>query len=252
MIEHAMKVLALVPARDGSKGVPGKNIRPVAGFPLIAYSIAAGVLAQRVTRTIVTTDSPEIAEVSRRFGAEVPFLRPADLASDSAPDRGFIIHALGWLEREEGWRPDLIVHLRPTTPLRDPALVDAAVEALLNDPQATSLRSAHELPEPPQKMFGIGAEGYFEGLFPHDPRPEYYNLPRQVFPPAYHPNGYVDVMRTDFVRAGDKLHGPRILGFVTPPAIEIDTPDDMDLLQFRAERWSGPVLDHLRALAPAG
>lgn len=244
------KVLALVPARGGSKGVPGKNVRPVEGFPLIAYSIAAARLAKRVDRTIVTTDDPGIAEAARRFGAEVPFMRPAELAGDKSPDRGFVVHALEWLEREEGWVPDLVAHLRPTTPLRDPAVIDAAIAALLEDPRATSLRSAHELPEPPQKMFGIGPEGWFEGLFPHDPRPEYYNLPRQTFPPAYHPNGYVDILRSAFVRSGESLHGPRIKAFVTETTVEIDTAADLELLEFRVRRWSSPVMDHLRAPRP--
>lgn len=238
-------VVALVPARGGSKGVPGKNIRPLGGFPVIAWSIVAARLCPAIDRVIVSTDSPEIAAVARRFGAETPFLRPAELASDTAGDRDVILHLLRWLQSAEGAAPPLVVHLRPTTPLRDPVEIARAVAALRAAPLATALRSAHALPEPPQKMFGVD-DGLFVGLFPHDPRPEYYNLPRQVFPPAYLPNGYVDVVRGDFVLSGEALHGPRILAHVTPPAIEIDTMEDLDRLEYILERRGHPLLEHLR------
>lgn len=240
--------LALIPARGGSKGVPGKNIRPLGGFPVIAWSIVAARLCPGIDRVIVSTDSPEIAAVARRFGAETPFLRPAELATDAAGDRGVVLHLLRWLQSAEGTFPSLVVHLRPTTPLRDPLEIARAVAALNAAPQATALRSAHALPEPPQKMFGVD-DGLFVGLFPHDLRPEYYNLPRQAFPPAYLPNGYVDVLRSDFVLSNDALHGPRILAHVTPPATEIDAMEDLDRLEYILERRGHPLLEHLRNFA---
>src|SRR5512143_1686076 len=109
------EVLALIPARGGSKGIPRKNIRPFAGHPLIAYSIAAGLQADLVTRVIVTTDDEEIAEVARGCGAETPFLRPAELAQDRTLDLPVFQHALQWLQQHEGYHPDILVHLRPTT-----------------------------------------------------------------------------------------------------------------------------------------
>ena len=113
MVERP-QVLAVIPARGGSKGLPRKNIREFAGFPLIAYSIAAGLGAECVTRTIVSTDDEEIAAVARQYGAETPFLRPAELAQDNTTDLPVFQHALRWLDEHEGYQPEVVVQLRPT------------------------------------------------------------------------------------------------------------------------------------------
>src|SRR5262249_7126007 len=118
-------VVAIVPARGGSKAIPRKNVRLLGGVPLIAYSIEAGLTARTVDRVIVSTDDEEIAAVARRFGAEVPFMRPAALAGDSTPDLPVFQHALDWLDAHEGYRPEIVVQLRPTSPLRPPDCVDA-------------------------------------------------------------------------------------------------------------------------------
>ncbi len=112
------EVLALIPARGGSKSIPRKNILPFAGFPLIAFSIAAGLASETVNRVIVSTDDEEIAGFSRRYGAETPFIRPAHLAEDSTPDLPVFQHALEWLQENEAYQPDIVVQLRPTSPLR--------------------------------------------------------------------------------------------------------------------------------------
>jgi CMP-N,N'-diacetyllegionaminic acid synthase len=238
-------IIALIPARAGSKGVPQKNIRRLADIPLIGWSIIAARHAG-FDRVVVSTDSPEIAEMSRALGGEVPFLRPAALAQDRSPDRDYVMHALDAF-RDEGREPSHIAILRPTTPVRAPAMLDAAIDAMLRRPEATGLRSVHELPEPPQKMMGIEND-WLVGLFPHDPRPEYYNLPRQTFPPAYQPNGYVDIVTRDWLRASDSgIFGPRVLGFVTEPVVEIDLPEAFDLLEFQIARRRPPLLDLPRA-----
>jgi CMP-N-acetylneuraminic acid synthetase len=149
----APRVLALVPARGGSKGLPRKNVLPLGGHPLIAWSIAAGLQAKTVHRTVCSTDDPEIAEVAARYGAEVPFMRPAELAQDDTLDLPVFQHALEWLEREQGWRADVVVQLRPTSPLRFPGQVDAAVRMLLDDPQATGVRTVIPAPANPYKMW---------------------------------------------------------------------------------------------------
>lgn len=242
-------VVALIPARGGSKGVPRKNIHPLAGHPLIAWSIAAAQLSRSIGRVVVSTDDAEIAAVATRYGAEVPFLRPAELASDTATDLDVMLHALDWFG-QHGGEPDLLVHLRPTTPLRDPAHIDEAVRMVQERPEATALRSAHALAEPPHKMFQI-RDGYLAGFFPDDPRPEYYNLPRQMLPAAYQPNGYVDVLRTAFIRASGRLHGDHMLAYVTSTAVEVDRPEDLDLLEHHLTRnGGGAVLAHLAAHFP--
>lgn len=238
-------VIAIIPARGGSKGVPGKNIVPLLDHPLIAFSIVAAHHATSVERTIVSTDSAEIAEIALAYGAEVPFIRPAELATDSATDRGFLAHAMDWLREHEGITPEYFVHLRPTTPLRDPDVIDDAVRLIQNTPEATSLRSAHLASKTPYKWFELDDDGYFKGIRPDDPRPEYYNLPRQSFPPVYDPNGYVDVVRASQVLNSESIHGTNMLGYVTPFSHEVDTLDDIAFLEYLADKYGSPLLPFL-------
>ncbi len=240
-----MDVVAIIPARGGSKGVRGKNIVPLMGHPLIAFTIAAAMQSKSITRTIVSTDSEEIAQIARKYGAEVPFLRPAEFATDTSTDREFLVHAAHWFIAHEGVAPEYFVHLRPTTPLREPALIDQAIQRIQQNPQATSLRSAHLASKTPYKWFEMDATGYFGGIRPQDTRPEYYNLPRQSFPPVYDPNGYVDVVRTSQLLASESVHGTRILGFITPFCHEIDSLDDLVYLQYLAEKYGSPLLSLL-------
>jgi CMP-N,N'-diacetyllegionaminic acid synthase len=234
-------ILALVPARSGSKGVAGKNVADLGGFPLIAYSVRAGVEASSVDRVVVTTDSQEIADVAVQFGAEAPFLRPPELARDDSLDIDYIRHAIESLDE----RPEMVLQLRPTTPLRDPARIDVAVAMLRSRPDATGLRSVHQLPEPPQKMLGI-EDGFLHGLFPHEPRPDYLNLPRQAFPPAYQPNGYVDIVLPDTLGGEDGLYGSRVLAFVTDPVTEVDGPEELELLRYQVQKQDQPLLRRLQ------
>jgi CMP-N,N'-diacetyllegionaminic acid synthase len=237
-----VSVVALVPARGGSKGLPGKNVADLGGVPLMAYSVCAGLAATLVDRVLVTTDARELAELATGYGAEAPFLRPAELATDDANDLGYVRHALDWLAAEEGLRPELVLQLRPTTPLRDPGVVDDAIRALRGRDEATGLRSVHELAEPPQKMLGI-SDGWLTGLFPADDRPEYFNLPRQAFPSAYWPNGYVDVIRPETIEREGTLYGSRVLAFVTPRTIEIDGAEDLDHARWELDRRGSALRD---------
>ncbi|MFA5099315.1 MAG: acylneuraminate cytidylyltransferase family protein [Candidatus Omnitrophota bacterium] len=239
-------VVALIPARGGSKGVPGKNIKDLAGHPLIAYSIGAARMSRRIDRVIVSTDSSEIADIARAYGAEVPFMRPREISQDTSTDLELFCHAIQWF-KGAGPIPGLMVHLRPTTPFRTAGDIDRAVDLIRSDNDATSLRSVHELSEPPQKMFRLDGHGYLEGFFPDDPRPEYYNLPRQTFPKAYHPNGYADIIRPEYVQRSNALHGPRMLGFVTDVSVEVDSPEDFDYLVYSAGRKGSAVLDYLNS-----
>lgn len=243
------EVLAIVPARAGSKGVPGKNVHLLAGHPLIAYAVVAGTKCPAITRVIVSTDSPDLAGIGCGYGAEAPFLRPAELASDTAPDLAYVRHALEWLEAEEGWKPELVVQLRPTTPLRDPDKLTEAVHALVADEKATSLRSAHRLNESPHKMLQI-VDSRFTGFFPDDPRPEYFNLPRQAFPAAYQPNGYVDICRRDFVLSTGQLYGGEMLPFITGISAEIDSLEDFAFLEWQLGRRTHPLVGMVAKSAP--
>ncbi len=158
MVKERVEVLAIIPARGGSKGIPRKNIRDFAGYPLIAYSIHAALTSKYVTRTIVSTDDIEIAEVAKQFGAEVPFLRPAEFADDLSLDLPVFRHALETLQKNEGYKPDLVVQLRPTSPIRPVNLVDSAIEAILNNPHADSVRGVVPSGQNPHKMWKFNRE----------------------------------------------------------------------------------------------
>jgi len=227
----APRVLALVPARGGSKGLPRKNVLPLGGHPLIAWSIAAGQQAQTVHRVLCSTDDAEIAEVAARYGAEVPFLRPAELAQDDTLDLPVFQHALAWLEREQGWRADIVVQLRPTSPLRFPGQVDAAVRMLLEVPEATGVRTVIPAPANPYKMWLLPEPGvghYLRPLLAVPGMDEPYNMPRQKLPQAYWQTGTVDVVRADVIRAG-RMSGDRLLPMVVDPRQSVDIDAEADL-----------------------
>ncbi len=242
---------ALIPARGGSKGIPGKNIRLLSGHPIIAYSIMAARLCSGIDRVIVSTDSQDIADIAIDYGAEVPFLRPVELAADKSPAIDFVTHTIEALALSERVHPEILTLLLPTTPLRMPDIIDSAIRDFCSNAEATGMRSAHELAEPPQKMMCI-KEGYLTGFFPNDPRPEYYNLPRQTFPPAYHPNGYIEMMHTASVIRTGTMYGPKVMPYVTDPVIELDAPQDFDFLEFTIERDPHPLLDHLEQAKASG
>jgi CMP-N,N'-diacetyllegionaminic acid synthase len=238
-------IIAIIPARGGSKGVPGKNIKLLAGYPLIAYSIIASKLTKNIDRVFISTDSNEISDISIRYGAEVPFMRPPEISGDRSTDLEFVLHALNWLKVHKNSEPDYLVHIRPTTPLREPDLIAKAIEKIIADPSASGLRSVHEIPESPYKMFGV-KNGYLTGLYPDDPRPEYYNLPRQNFPPVYKPNGYVDIIKGYTVRNGASLHGSKMLAFITPTAVEVDSPEEFQYLEFEIAKKGCQIYNYLR------
>lgn len=224
------EVLAIVQARGGSKGVPGKNLRLVDGHPLVTYSIASGLSAKTVTRLIVSTDDAQIAEVSRRYSAEVPFFRPADLATDEAPDFPLFEHALQWLDEHEGYRPRVVVQLRPTTPFRPCGLIDEAVTLLLNDPAADCVRAVTKASQNPYKMWNIKADGYLGPLLACE-LDEPYNQPRQKLPPTYWQTGHVDAIRYETIVARRSLTGDRIRHILVDEryCVDIDTPLDIEL-----------------------
>lgn len=227
-----LEVLALIPARGGSKSIPRKNILDFAGHPLIAYSIAAGLEAEAVSRVIVSTDDAEIAAVSRRYGAEVPFMRPAAHAGDATPDLPVFVHALEWLAAHEDYRPDMVVQLRPTSPFRRVRQIDKAVQLLAGRPDADSVRTVIEPFQNPFKMWTIGADGVMQPLLESDFK-EAYNMPRQALPKVYWQTGYVDAAWAKTIRGGS-MTGERILALEIDPGdwVDIDSPDDWQ----RAER----------------
>lgn len=231
------EVLAIVPARGGSKGLPGKNLRLLGGHPLVAYSIVSGLRAETVTRLIVSTDDEEIADVSRRYGAEVPFMRPAELATDDAPDYPLFEHALQWLQSHQGYQPKVVVQLRPTTPFRPRGLIDEAVGVLLGDPESDCVRGVTPSAQNPYKMWRIGPGSRLEPLLESE-FSEPFNMPRQKLPPTYWQTGHVDAIAYETIIRKHSLTGDRIRAVMVEPkyCVDIDSQRDIDLANWMLNR----------------
>jgi N-acylneuraminate cytidylyltransferase len=239
-------VIAIIPARSGSKGVPNKNIKLLGEYPLLAYSIAVAKLGG-IDKVLLSTDSEEYAEIAERFGAQVPFLRSAEISSDQSTDYDFMNHAMRWYAGNNDDLPEYWVHLRPTSPLRDPKIIRDAIDKMLTSYKVDSLRSAHEVPESPFKWFLKDEENLFKGLR-DDLTPEKVNAPRQTFPKAYNPNGYVDVVNASHVLNASNLHGDRMYVYETPICTEIDTLDDFEFLNYQLHKHGSPLTEYLRKL----
>lgn len=233
-------VIAIIPARSGSKGVPDKNIKQIAGKPLMAYSIAAALKSNVINRVIVSTDSEEYAYIARSYGAEVPFLRPLDVSGDLATDTQFFKHAIDWLRDNEGFVPKYFAHLRPTTPLRSPEIIDDALTSFI-DSDFTALRSVHKMSESSYKTFEIDNNKLKRLCGGFDI--EAANLARQSFPDTYDANGYIDVVRSEMIDTEGIVHGDKVLAYVTDRAYEIDEASDIDFLEYIIGKSSKIVFD---------
>lgn len=244
-----MSVVAIIPARAGSKTIFDKNIISLNGHPLIAYSIAAAKLSTLIDRIIVSTDSEKYAEIAKRYGAEVPFIRPTEFATDNSTDRDFLLHAIKWLEINENKSPEYWVHLRPTTPLRDPKIVDTAIQLFMNDTQSTSLRSGHKAPESPLKWFIRDQDGNFKSLLSDGSGIESHNLPKEEFDDIFIPNGYVDILKKSIMDNENEVHGKKIFGFESPICSEIDSPEEFQYIQYQLDKSSSPLLIFLNSLS---
>lgn len=220
------KVLIIIPARGGSKGVENKNIRMFAGHPLIAYSITAALFCQYTSRVVVSTNSDEIAEVAKGYGAEVPFLRPAELATDTSRDIAFCQHVLDNIDGTDEY--SYIVILRPTSPIRPYGFVDAGILKLMDTPDADSLRAVTDAPATPYKMWHRRG-GRLAPVLSDPDIPEAYNAPRQELPQVYWQTGHLDVIRRETIEKGS-ITGGYVLPFYIEPkyCVDIDTPQDFE------------------------
>lgn len=241
--QNNLNVLGIVGARSGSKSIPHKNIRPLLGKPLLAWIIEAAKNSKNVSRLILSTDSSEYAQIGRQYGAETPFMRPAELANDTASDIDYLTHAVQWMEEKENWKPDIILRLPPTTPLCTTESIDACVEILMNDPQTTSCRTITSAPKHPYKLWKIENDE----LKPFIPKEftgfdEPSNMARQLFIPAF---AHVDVIavRRDVLMNNRLLTGKKVK-FVKLPkheAIDIDTENDFLLAEILLKKRLGLI-----------
>jgi YrbI family 3-deoxy-D-manno-octulosonate 8-phosphate phosphatase len=223
------EVLAIIPARGGSKGIPRKNIRDFAGFPLIAWSIAAAKQSKYVTRTVISTDDEEIAAVARQLGAEAPFLRPAEFAQDNTTDLPVFKHALDWLQEHEGYRPDIVIQLRPTSPIRPRTCVDDAIQILIDHPDADSVRGIVDSGQNPFKMWKVDTgTGKMIPLLTMEGIKEPYNAPRQQLPKTYWQTGHIDAIRPRAILEKGSMSGDTIMPLHVDArfTVDIDNPSD--------------------------
>lgn len=231
-----MNILAIIPARSGSKGVPKKNIKLLNKLPLIGHSIKSAQASKLINKIIISTDSQEIADIAEKFNVAVPFLRPQEFATDTSQDIEFIQHTLTWLQENEKYIPDFIVLLRPTTPIREYKVIDNAIKIMIDSKNATSLRSSHKSSESPFKWFKIKDDIYT--TIHEDYTLQDTNKPRQSFEDVYIPNGYVDILTPDTVYKYNNIYGDRIYSYITDVTYEIDTIEEFDFLEYKLNQRS--------------
>jgi CMP-N-acetylneuraminic acid synthetase len=230
-----MTVLGLIPARGGSKGLPRKNILPLHGKPLLQYTVEAALAAERLDRVILSTDDPEIADVGRRCGAEVPFLRPAELAGDQTPTLPVVQHAVEWFE-SRGTAIRAVCLLQPTHPLRRPEHIDACIELFFRrdlDSVVTVLPVPVE--HHPFWVYLRDADGRMRlATGESNPAPR-----RQDLPPAFHREGSVYVTRRDVLMRDGSLYGRRMEGYLLDPreCVNIDRREDFDRAEAMMARF---------------
>ncbi len=222
-------IVCIIPARSGSKGIKDKNILNLGGHPLIAWSITTAKQSKLINRIIVSTDSKKYQQISLDYGAEVPFLRPSNISKDDSTDLEFFKHVLDFLKKDS-YSPDLFVHLRPTTPLRDSLVVDKAIKNFDKE-KYTSLRSVHKLNTPIHKTFKI-ENNQLVSFVESDKSIDKFNEPRQKFIESYQANGYVDIVNPNFIIQTNLLHGDKCKAFITERTYDIDEENDFKDLEY--------------------
>ena len=221
------KIIAIIPCRSGSKGIKNKNIKKIFGKPLIYYSIFFAQQCKFIDRVIVSTDSKRYKKISKSFGAEVPFLRPKNISNDRSLDIDLFKHAIGWLKKNENYEPDLIVHLRPTNPLRKIKTLKNMISIILQNKTLTSVRSLSLLDKSPYKFWSISKNNLIKPILKNNTRyNEPYNAPRQKLPNFYVQNATYDIFRTKIIKK-NLISGGKIYGVLTNDLIDIDTAEDI-------------------------
>jgi N-acylneuraminate cytidylyltransferase len=243
-----VRVVGLVPARSGSKRIRGKNLRELRGHPLLSYTVCAALRSGAFDDVVVSTDDETTATVARRYGARVPFLRPAELAADASADIDWVRHALAAL-RAEGRPVDAFAILRPTSPLRPATSIAAAVSAFLADPDADSLRAVEPVTEHPGKMWVLDATGDRMTPLLDDggAQPPWHSTPYQALPPVYVQNASLEIAWTRVVFERRTIAGDVLVPFLTEGYEGFDINDPTDWMV--AERLIADGLAELPRVA---
>ena len=227
-----MKILTIIPARGGSKGIKLKNLSKINGKPLVAFSIEHSLASKLINRTIVSTDNEEIAKVSEEYGAEIPIFRSKELARDHILDLPVFEHMLTYLKEEENYEPEIVVHLRPTSPYRKAEWIDSAIKLLIENTSADSIRSVSEPSQHPYRVFEIKNKYLFPLM--HERHPEPYLLRRQDLPKMYYYNCVIDVTKPSTIFNKKSMTGDKMLPYIMKPedSIDIDKPIDLEFAKY--------------------
>jgi CMP-N,N'-diacetyllegionaminic acid synthase len=228
-----LRIIAVIPARGGSKGIPGKNVRGLVGKPLIAYTVEAALESKTLKRVVVSTDDAKIAEVAKSYGAEVPFLRPAELAKDDTPGLLVIQHAVKYMEEDEGHKLDVVVVLQPTSPLRSERYIDEAVEKLLRT-GADSVITVCKVRHHPFWSFTVKGER----LYPFSEKGITISR-RQDLPEIYAVNGAVYAVRRDVLFEQNSVFGrdTRAILMLHEESVDIDDYFDLFVAEMMLKYW---------------
>lgn len=234
-----MEILAIIPARSGSKGLINKNIKLFHGHPLLAFSIAAGIQTNEINRTICSTDCPKIAQIAKQYNAEIPFLRPQELAQDNSLDIEVFQHILTELQKKEGYIPDLVVNLRPTSPLRSFKIIKEAIEILRTDSSITSVRSITKTIKSPYKIWFKSSLNIIDPILRHQEIVEAFNAPRQSLPTTYEQTATIDIVRSSVIESGS-MSGSKIFGMEIEKQYVTDIDTLIDFKQAEEEMGFTP------------
>lgn len=221
-----MKILAFIPARGGSKRIPDKNIKLLNNKPLISYTIETAKKSKYINRIVVSTDSEKIANIARKYGADVPFLRPKEISQADSTEMQFFEHALNWFSKYENYEPDLIVLLYPTSPFRKPESIDKAIEEMMKHPEADSLRSVKLCSEHPYKMWVI-EDGYLKP-FIKGKDPNIHTLSYHLLPTVYIQNASIYITKIATIRNKKSPTGDIIVPFIMDEIESIDINNPID------------------------
>ncbi len=233
-----LKVLGIITARGGSKGVPRKNIKPLCGKPMINYIIEATLESKLLTRCVVTTDDDEIAEIARKAGAEVPFKRPADLAQDHTRDMPVLQHAINWIKENDGQEFDAIMMIHPTSPLCLGEDIDACIEKMI-EMDADSVMSMVEVTDFNIKKLKSIRDGRIESLFAEEGREP---IPRTAGPKVYKRNAALYLTKTPLIMSGDMI-GERSYAHIMPleRSVDVNTVIDFEIAELQLQKLKSQI-----------
>ena len=223
-------VIAIIPARSGSKSIKNKNLQKINGKSLLERAIEFANSIKQISKTVVTTDSSHYQKLALKFGADCPFLRPKHLSTDTSYDIDVFLHCLNWLKRKENFNAEVVINLRPTYPFRKKKDFEYAIKKILKNKKIDSIKSVCKIPFPLEKSWILSKNKLLKNVIHKKLTREYWNLPRQELPNYYVQNGNIDIVRTDLIFK-KKMSGKKIFPILQDHFFDIDS--YLDLKQAR-------------------